>query len=397
MSTFWKSFVGAFLGRVFASIFIAVCVGLAIGPDRVATFMIQNLPIWITPEIARGAFLVLGLVTFLAVFKPWEWFRAKSVKGRRDQESVSLLDVMYWIDEKSAWGRWQKSMNGLLGESPVSGTRAQMQKWHWTSEVQSQAKDGKLPINARRGDSLEREDIRRDFWDIASIDVRPDDRSLWRISVVPKDGLGKAASDKIKKADYVDLRTTWDHVREIWPEHDRLTDRLTKEALQKINGNQGKRSNVELIGAPIIVAIIVFAAYQFVSSTERRGVPPSAIGEAFWAELTQSETEALVAELQKIPSYEVVISCDQSTCRPLARSIIAAFRQASWLQVKASIGGVDQIGLEGISIYPVDDRARNLREIIESKTNLNITLFGEERSANAYPAVFISIGQKPLE
>lgn len=71
MSGFFQNFWGAFLGKVAAAIFIAACIALGVGPDEWAEFMIQNLPIWITPSIAQRTFIVLGLIVIFFIASPF--------------------------------------------------------------------------------------------------------------------------------------------------------------------------------------------------------------------------------------------------------------------------------------------------------------------------------------
>jgi hypothetical protein len=77
MSVFWKAYFGAAFGRLTTGLFIAVCVLLGFGPEKWAAFMIQDLPGWVTPTVARSAFLLLAVAVFFAVFKPWRWFATR--------------------------------------------------------------------------------------------------------------------------------------------------------------------------------------------------------------------------------------------------------------------------------------------------------------------------------
>ena len=80
MPQFLKSLTDSFIGKVLGALFIAICFALGVGPDKWANFMIQNLPIWITPNVARASFLGFGLLTLLAVFRPWEWRKSQRLE-----------------------------------------------------------------------------------------------------------------------------------------------------------------------------------------------------------------------------------------------------------------------------------------------------------------------------
>ena len=118
--------------------------------------------------------------------------------------------------------------------------------------------------------------------------------------------------------------------------------------------------------------------------------------EGFWKPLTNEEQAAVVRQLNSTTEFEVVISCDQISCRALTLSLLETFKSANWKHVRASIGGMDQIGMEGISVSPVDSNALKLKELIEVSSGLKVSLFGEKRQPNSDPAVLISIGQKPF-
>jgi hypothetical protein len=68
MSFCWKTFYSAFLGKILAGIFIAICVALGFGPDEWAKTMITNLPEWITPPVAQLVFVLLALITSIFLY-----------------------------------------------------------------------------------------------------------------------------------------------------------------------------------------------------------------------------------------------------------------------------------------------------------------------------------------
>lgn len=70
MRIHWPSFWSAFAGKIFAAIFLAICVFLGFGPVEWIKFMIQELPQWITPSLARIGFLGLALLTFGSLIIP---------------------------------------------------------------------------------------------------------------------------------------------------------------------------------------------------------------------------------------------------------------------------------------------------------------------------------------
>jgi hypothetical protein len=89
MTVYWKAFLGALAGKLFATLFIAICLLLGFGPDQWAEFMIEGLPTWITPAIAQSVFLILGILTLARlVIKP------TSLKITRDEKDKLCLAVV---------------------------------------------------------------------------------------------------------------------------------------------------------------------------------------------------------------------------------------------------------------------------------------------------------------
>src|ERR1019366_222115 len=73
MEVFLKAMSGAFLGRLAAAGFIAVCIAMGVGPDKWAAFVVSGLPI--TPTEAR---IVFGIIAFLGTGGLLWSFRARS-------------------------------------------------------------------------------------------------------------------------------------------------------------------------------------------------------------------------------------------------------------------------------------------------------------------------------
>lgn len=69
---FFIAYAGGLLGKITASVFLAVCTALAIGPDQWAGFIVSGMPA-ITPSEARIAFAILAFFTFLPLVHPWTW------------------------------------------------------------------------------------------------------------------------------------------------------------------------------------------------------------------------------------------------------------------------------------------------------------------------------------
>ena len=66
-TVFWS----AFAGKVVAAIFVAVCVILGFGPEQWVTFLIDGLPLWMTPALARVMFILLAVLTVILLIFSW--------------------------------------------------------------------------------------------------------------------------------------------------------------------------------------------------------------------------------------------------------------------------------------------------------------------------------------
>jgi hypothetical protein len=61
-----RAFIGTFLGKVAAGLFIALCAALGLGPDWWATTILAVHPVW----CIRAALILLALITATAFFGP---------------------------------------------------------------------------------------------------------------------------------------------------------------------------------------------------------------------------------------------------------------------------------------------------------------------------------------
>ena len=84
MGFHWPSFWGGFIGKVVGAIFVAACILLGFGPDKWVKFMIQELPQWFTPNLARAIFLFLAAMVFIILVVPYFLYRRKSIPEKQE-------------------------------------------------------------------------------------------------------------------------------------------------------------------------------------------------------------------------------------------------------------------------------------------------------------------------
>ena len=153
---------------------------------------------------------------------------------------------------------------------------------------------------------------------------------------------------------------------------------------------------------PIVAAVILqYAVWHWLEIENHTNLGgeedvQATIAKDFWTPLTDMESNALIEKLRPLASSKIVLTCSQIECRDLARSVRNAFEKAGWRDMNLSVGGIESLGIEGISISPLDETSRKLREIIESSTDLSVALSEHVRLETDYPATYIAIGPKSL-
>lgn len=79
-----RIFISAFSGKIVAAIFLAACVMLGFGPEEWINWFLSGFSNYITPGIARGAFLAFALI--VAMILVWLWLSPATVKSPISEE-----------------------------------------------------------------------------------------------------------------------------------------------------------------------------------------------------------------------------------------------------------------------------------------------------------------------
>ena len=124
----------AFLGRLLATTFVALCIALGFGPDKWAAALIGAQPPLIVWAV-RGGFLLLGAITFVCAL--WPTINRFWIGHHRPD--MTIREAIDWIAYRSRWG-WKR-----YGE------------WNWFNfvadraprELQKAAQDGLITIRQR--------------------------------------------------------------------------------------------------------------------------------------------------------------------------------------------------------------------------------------------------------
>lgn len=84
---FGRAFSGAFVGKLVAALFIAICAVLGFGPDKWAAWLVNGLGSWATPLVARIALLCLGGIASILLI-------ATIVRGRTEPRPSGDLALL---------------------------------------------------------------------------------------------------------------------------------------------------------------------------------------------------------------------------------------------------------------------------------------------------------------
>ena len=107
---------------------------------------------------------------------------------------VELGIAIQMMGQFSAWGRWFAAQHIAANDhTPIAEINLMHAAAH---EVLEAAMDGKLKVRGRPPVTATYEDIPREMWRLATLDLGGDPKAFWRVSVVPRD---KVAPSRIRK------------------------------------------------------------------------------------------------------------------------------------------------------------------------------------------------------
>lgn len=152
--------------------------------------------------------------------------QAVPVAAPDEEESLDII-AQYWIPNRSAWGRWQRAMGSPVEDDTLLGVG------FCASVIFYKAQAGELVITARPSSNIDREELSRDFWQVAYLGVRQHPTRNWQVFIRPYDGLSDEVIAKIRAKDYVHPCARWSDIKRLWPEADPKTDAETARLLSE--------------------------------------------------------------------------------------------------------------------------------------------------------------------
>lgn len=108
-----------------------------------------------------------------------------------------------------------------------------------------------------------------------------------------------------------------------------------------------------------------------------------------WPVLTDYESAALAAAVKDLPKQHLIVMFHDELGRPLAESIVDAFKQAGWTDVVCTEG--QGLGV-GLSTGRGDGMALALKTAIEHMTHFNVSSMGADEKDTGF--LFVSVGVK---
>ena len=89
--------------------------------------------------------------------------QAVPVAASDDEESLDLI-AQHWIPNRSAWGRWQRAQGSPVDDDTWLGVS------FCAAAIFYKAQAGELVITARPNADIDREELSRDFWQVACLE-----------------------------------------------------------------------------------------------------------------------------------------------------------------------------------------------------------------------------------
>ncbi len=174
-------------------------------PDQCAPWIDTLARIGVVLGIALClGFLVWDFVSFLHRRSP----RLK--RASHSQLFIGIMEAIYWIAEKSAWGRWQAVQRRASG-----GTLSEIFKFNAAEQaLRTAAENGQLLIQGREKKSVEYKDFDQHFWRTAHFEIESDPVCLWKATIKPKAGADVSISE------YDDVWTEKRKVETLWRQRD---------------------------------------------------------------------------------------------------------------------------------------------------------------------------------
>jgi hypothetical protein len=225
---------------------LAFCCAL-LGLEEVLRALWENGPAWRSGHLWLGLFLTaLALPIYQS---PAIWRRLRRGKAEAEQrlqylsnEDTELGVAIMMMGMRSAWSKWFASQSLANNNHRPTSEASIMQIA--TGLVSQELVDGKLQARGRMPGQLNYEPIPREHWRSTVPHMVPDERSIWKLMLIPTGGAefnpngtvlarDQAAQQRNAQLQAYDSIIVSSHEFEmLWPRRDEQTDKARKRLLK---------------------------------------------------------------------------------------------------------------------------------------------------------------------
>ncbi len=147
-------------------------------------------------------------------------------------EEHTLGFVVWWLANRTAWGRWYAAQTGVeTGDKSVMHVAE--------SILLTDLERGLIPARGIRADAPEKSEfVQPDYWQRMYFQVFPDTRTLFRARIFSRKVTSPADSDDVADATYMVVFCDLLKIEERYPQADRTTDKETARMLMARVQNQ---------------------------------------------------------------------------------------------------------------------------------------------------------------
>jgi hypothetical protein len=169
------------------------------------------------PWIDSWARLFVGLVLLLCLgflaWDLWTYLRSRPPRQKRalgSQRYIDVMEAIYWIAEKSAWGRWKEARYQVSGKAVAEIFKLTTAERLLTTA----AANGELVVKGRLAKSVDYKDLDQHFWRSAFLGIQQNSVTRWQVAIKARPAMDVA----IPEYDSFIVEST--RVRALWRRQD---------------------------------------------------------------------------------------------------------------------------------------------------------------------------------
>jgi len=225
-----------------ATIISAVCLMLGFAPAQWLAAIIGEPPDWLVHPLTRLAIILMGVVVVGAILlyrgiKKTPTAKLTYLSAHRDYD---LGPAIIEMAHRSAWGKWFAARELVNASKPIDE-----RYWLQTaaSVVMDKMRDGELVIRGRLYGQTGSKPIPQTDWRDVALYYFPDNRALWRLRILPLEGVTIQDGDVIDTdlsletvehiTQYESLLVDAHQFERLWPATDAVADKQRHQFLRE--------------------------------------------------------------------------------------------------------------------------------------------------------------------